>query len=95
MYDYMEEYIAKHNKGEEYTKALENRIALSILGVGINQTHSNDSLIEGSRLIKEMLQCKRYEVALSKLDTSVMPFAWKVFYLFSQTQTFFFTVFNA
>lgn len=84
MYDYMEEYIVKHNKGEEYTKALENRIALSILGAGINQTHSNDSLIEGSRLIKEMLQCKRYEVALSKLDTSLMPFAWKVFFLLAK-----------
>ena len=79
MFDYMEEYIEKQNKGKEYTTALENRIALSILGAGINQTHSDDNIIEGAKHIKEMLQSKRYEEALSQLNTSVMPFAWKVF----------------
>lgn len=89
MYDYMGNYILEHNKGEEYKKALENRIALSVLGAGINQAHSNDSLIRGSRRIKEMLQSKRYEKALSQLDISAMPLPWKVFFLLAKhKQTF-------
>lgn len=89
MYDYMEEYIVKHNKGEEYAKALKNRIALSVLGAGINQTHSDDNLIEGSKHIKEMLQSERYKEALSQLDVSVMPLTWRFFFfLVRYKQTF-------
>lgn len=82
----MEEYIVKHNKGEEYAKALKNRIALSVLGAGVNQTHSDDNLIEGSKHIKEMLQSERYKEALSQLDVSVMPFAWKFFFFLAKHQ---------
>mgnify|MGYP004419323077 FL=1 len=85
----MEEYIVKHNKGEEYAKALKNRIALSVLGAGINQTHSDDNLIEGSKHIKEMLQSERYKEALSQLDVSVMPLTWRFFFfLVRYKQTF-------
>lgn len=86
MFDYMEDYILKHDKGTDYANALENRIALSVLGAGINQTHSDDSIIDGARHIKEMLQLKRYEHALSQLDISVMPFAWKVFFLLARNK---------
>lgn len=86
MFDYMEDYILKHDKGTDYANALENRIALSVLGAGINQTHSDDSIIDGSRRMKEMLQLKRYGHALSQLDISVMPFAWKVFFLLARNK---------
>lgn len=89
MLGYMEEYIVEYKKGPEYSQALENRIALSVLRAVINQTHSNDNLIEGGRHIKVILQSERYIVALSQLNTSNMPFAWKVFFLLAkQKQTF-------
>ena len=84
MFDYMERFIAENNKGQEYALALQNRIALSILGLGINQTHSNDTLIEGSAHLKTMLISKRYSSALSQLRTSYMPFAWKVFFFLAK-----------
>lgn len=82
MLGYMEEYIVEYKKGPEYSQALENRIALSVLRAVINQTHSNDNLIEGGRHIKVILQSERY--ALSQLNTSNMPFAWKVFFLLAK-----------
>lgn len=84
MYDYMEEYIAKHGKGEAYSQALQNRIALSVLGGGINQAHSSDSLREGSRQLKRMLSSERYDTALAQLDTSAMPIPWKVFFFLAK-----------
>ena len=84
MFDYMERYIAENGKGHEYKDAVQNRIALSILGAGINQTHSNDNLIEGGKHIKQMLITERYCEALAQLDTFSMPFAWKVFFFFAK-----------
>lgn len=80
MFDYMESYIVEHQLNSEYRQALANRIAISVLGLGINQTHSNDSLLNGAKHIKQVLTSERYVNALSQLDVSEMPFAWKVFF---------------
>lgn len=84
LYDYMQAYIEEHGKSQEYSKALQNRIALSVLGCGINQTHSSDSLTEGSKHLKSMLASERYDAALAQLDTAVMPFHWKVIFFLAK-----------
>lgn len=84
MFDYMEKYIVEHNKGNDYKQALQNRIAISLLGAGINQTHSDDNLIVGGKHIKEILEVKRYKNALAQLDISVMPMSWKVFFFLAK-----------
>lgn len=80
MFDYMEKYILEHNKGKEYETAFNNRVALSILGAGLNQTHSDNNLIKGSNHLKRMLDTERYSDALLQLDTSYMPISWRVFF---------------
>ena len=84
MFDFMEQYIESNHKGETYRQALKNRIALSVLGAGINQTHSDNGVFEGGRHIRAMLQTQRYREALAQLDTSVMPIAWKVFFFLAK-----------
>ena len=80
MFDYMENYVAEHQLGKTYSEALNNRIALSVLGAGINQTHSDDNLIKGAKSIKRMLMSERYDKALAQLDVSEMPLTWKSFF---------------
>ena len=84
MYDYMQQYIVENNKGELYSNALQNRISLSVLGAGINQAHSDDSIIRGGKRMKEMLANDRYQQALGQLDTSSMPLPWKVFFFLAK-----------
>lgn len=84
LFSYMENYIQEHNKGAIYVQALQNRIAISVLGAGINQAHSNDGVFEGGRHLKIMLETQRYRSALAQLNTSVMPFPWKVFFFLSK-----------
>lgn len=84
LYMYMQEYITEHGKSQEYIRALQNRIALSILGGGINLAHSSESLMEGSRHLKHMLDSDRYDMALSQLNISVMPLPWKVFFILAK-----------
>ena len=84
MFEYMEEYIKEHDKGDDYKKALQNRIAISVLGAGINQAHSHDCLIAGGKQMKKILETKRYKNALAQLNTSVMPIPWKVFFFLAK-----------
>lgn len=84
LYDYMQEYIAEHGKGQEYVLALQNRIALSVLGGGINVAHSSYNLVEGGRYLKHMLDSERYDEALTQLDISVMSLPWKVFFILAR-----------
>ena len=80
LYDYMGEYIEKWNLGEVYVQALQNRISLSVLGAGLNLTHSHLNIWKGGEEMKTMLETPRYKEALSSLDTRVMPFHWKIFF---------------
>ena len=84
MFDYMEKYIEDHSLGQEYQDALKNRIALSTLGIGINQVHSDDSLLSGGKHMKQVLVTERYKAALMQLDTSAMPIAWKAFFFLAK-----------
>ena len=84
MFDYMGKYIEDHSLGQEYQTALRNRIALSILGAGINQAHSDDSLLSGGKHMKRILATERYKVALAQLDTSAMRIAWKTFFFLAK-----------
>ena len=76
----MGDYIMKNELGNDYKKALRNRISLSILGAGINLAHSDLSISKGSKELDSMLNTPRYKIALSQLNTSFMPFEWKVFF---------------
>ena len=80
LYDYMGEYIEKWNLGELYVQALQNRISLSVLGAGLNLTHSHLNIWKGGKEMKTMLETPRYKEALSSLDVSIMPIHWKIFF---------------
>ena len=84
LYNYMEKYIKEWNLGDKYEQALQNRIALSVLGAGINITHSKDGLMSGGRHIKKILKNNRYRNALLQLDITAMPFPWKVFFFLAK-----------
>lgn len=84
LFDVIQGYIDQWNLHEEYVAAFNNRIALSLLGIGLNQTNSDDNLIRGSNHLKRILNTERYSVALSQLDTSYMPVSWKVFFFLAK-----------
>lgn len=82
LYDYMESYIKENHLGEEYTRALENRIALEVLNLGLNIFASKERPI---RTLKDTLKESRYRDSLKKLDLTHFPVHWKLFYLCAKT----------
>lgn len=68
------------NKDQNFKKALENRIAISILGLSLTELKSKKSMKEKYFSIKNILSAAPYSQALKKLDISPLPLKWKVFY---------------
>lgn len=85
MFDLIEQYRAEKNLGDDFQEGLRNRIALAVIGLGLNAM-ANPA---GSHAIKAeldgILREKRIHEALVRLDTSLMPLHWKIFFFCSKT----------
>ena len=76
-------YIRKISECETYTTfqdALNNRIALSSLGLGLNEVYSKDNFLTRSKKYHEILSSTPYFEALKSLQLHFMPIHWRLFY---------------
>lgn len=80
LFDLMQEYIAENNLPSDYQAALNNRIALSIVGLGLNIISCNCSAVKKIKMIKEIIKSERYKKAYRDLCFTYFPVHWKLFY---------------
>lgn len=76
LFDYMKTTVTD----EISQKALYNRIALSIIGLGLNECLSPDTLKKKTDKIAEIINQPHYKEAYQKLDLTYFPIYWKVFF---------------
>lgn len=70
------------NKNIDFQKALSNRIALSIIGLGLNETFSDLPFYAKIKKISVILHDPMYIKAYQNLDMKYFPIHWKLlFYL--------------
>lgn len=81
LFDLMETYIAAHDLPADYTEALYNRIALSLIGLGLNIVSADVSARRKIQLIREILSAERYREAYKRLKYQYLPLHWKVFFI--------------
>lgn len=74
----MEQLIRDNNFGTEYTAALSNRIALSIIGLGLNTISLPLHL--SIKNIGQILNDNRYREAVRSLPLKYFPFHWWLFF---------------
>lgn len=84
LYQRMAQYIQEKKLPPIYEEALHNRIALSLLGLGLNITESDYSIGKKMTLLKEILNDGRYRAAYKQMNFSYFPIHWKVFYGFAK-----------
>lgn len=84
LFNLMKEYIETNHLPYEYELALNNRIALSILGLGLNILASDFSGKKKIDLIKNIITSERYQKAYKTLEFKYFPLHWKVFYGFAK-----------
>lgn len=80
LFNRMQIYIDTNNLPEIYNEALSNRIALSILGLGLNVLQSDKNILNKKREIKNILMDNQYRTACKKLQFEYFPIHWKIFY---------------
>lgn len=80
LFDIMAGYIDKHNLSDDYKKALQNRIALSIIGLGLNILSSDMSVFKKNSEINRIISNEKYRSACEQLCTKYFPFHWKLFF---------------
>lgn len=80
MFCIMNEYIIRNNLSEKYKIALNNRIVLSIFGLGLNILNSEFNNWQKYKMIKCLLKNKHYKNASKDFKIQYFPLPWKVFY---------------
>ena len=63
-----------------FEDALNNRIALSIMGIGLNELTNPVSSKEKIKNLKAVINSPRYKSAYSALELKYFPIHWKVVY---------------
>ncbi|GLB58983.1 glycosyltransferase family 2 protein [Cytobacillus sp. NCCP-133] len=84
LFDVMETYIMQQNLDNIHHTALNNRIALSIIGLGLNILDSDKSGIAKVREIKKILSTGRYRKAYRQLPIRYFPIHWALFFTFAK-----------
>ena len=74
------------NKEDDFKVALGNRIALSLIGLGINETYSNLPLTAKIKKIAIVLHDDLYIKAYQNLEMKYFPLHWKLFFYLAKSK---------
>lgn len=85
LFDILEQKAKKINK-PEYFEALNNRICISMIGLGLNQIRSKKGIFYNAGKLKQILKTPRYENAFKALKLKEFPIHWKLFFLLCKTK---------
>ncbi len=81
LYRIVSDIITSGNLGDDFNAALENRIALSLIGVGLNECRSTRSRAEKIAALKEILSMESYRRAIRSLPLAHLPPHWRLFFM--------------
>lgn len=76
----IENNIEKYSLGKEYQEALNNRVALSMIGLGLNEIKAQRGFAKSVLGGGNLLNISRIKESIKLLDISCMPIPWKVFF---------------
>lgn len=80
LYDAMEDHIIENKLDISFQEALNNRIALSMIGLGLNILAGPGSFLKKRKRLKNLIKNNRIKKAIESLDISYFPIHWKVFF---------------
>ena len=74
--------LDSENASSEYYQALSNRIALGLIGIGLNLAEDERlNFIQNRRELQKILQMPHYRTALDSLPLNYFPTHWKLFFI--------------
>lgn len=86
LFKYMNDIIEMHSLDKEFSKALQNRICIGVLGLGLHVCKRNNNLTKTKRVesIRLILQDEMIRHSYEDFDLSYFPIHWKLFYFFNK-----------
>ncbi|MDD6479318.1 MAG: glycosyltransferase family 2 protein [Oscillospiraceae bacterium] len=76
----MQEFIDENDCDESFQRSLYNRIALGLIGLGLNIMSSDKGVMWKISQINSILKEKKYVEAYKNLDFKYFPIHWKAFF---------------
>lgn len=73
--------IDENNLGADFRTALDNRICLSMIGLGLNELCNKASHSERIKNLKKILASEQYVKAYGSLEFGYFPIHWTIFFL--------------
>jgi len=88
LFEYMYKFIDENNLDASFYKALENRICMCVLGLGLNECSKLNKLPLTKKIknIKSILNEKLIKNAYKKFNIKKFPIHWRVFYIFNKNR---------
>ncbi len=80
LFDYLEQSIKEDCLSSEYEQALNNRIVLSLIDLGINEMNCPNDWNERIVGIRSIILSERYQFAISTFEYKYLPIHWKCFF---------------
>lgn len=80
LYDKMEMYIKENNCPQSFMQALDNRICLSMIGLGLTELTNDKGAGPRIKNIKKFLSSEKYRKAYKNLMLKYFPIHWKLFF---------------
>lgn len=84
LYSMLEEFLEREQLDLKFQQALNNRISLGIIGLGLNELYADKSLYAKYVNLKKILSNKRYQTAVKDLKLNYFPIHWKLFFFFAK-----------
>lgn len=82
LYSRIRNYLNDNSLGEGFHKALDNRICLSMIGLGLNELCNGSSHSQRMKNLKAILSSEQYRKAFENLEFGFFPIHWKLFFSF-------------
>lgn len=82
LYQYLLQVIHDEKLDDVYLNALNNRVVLEVIGIGLNIFCDDSSWKSKWNELKQYVYSQEYQNAIKDFDFSMMPFKWKVFFFF-------------
>lgn len=82
LFSRMYDYIVSRRLPDVFEDALNNRIALSIIGLGLNAVNSTETVSQKRRYLSDVIHTEMYTKAIQSFSIKRLSFYWKIFFLF-------------
>ncbi|HIY33925.1 MAG TPA: glycosyltransferase family 2 protein [Candidatus Eubacterium faecigallinarum] len=80
LYSIMDDFITQNQLDSSFSNALSNRIAMGVIGLGLQELGNADGAVKQISNLRKILHTDKYKRVYKNFDLQYFPIHWKVFF---------------